>query len=152
MRAGSMRWLPMKVELSRVFFLLAAFYASDLISSIFSLAWGIPEPLSSNWVFVASLAVSHLLVSFTCTSGMKDRNFALISAVLSAALSYALFCVVSVNTQLLLRSTMPLASLELGALAGAMISRPGAGEAPAEIPRPPPGAQARPDVEEAAPH
>jgi len=68
---------------------------------------------------------------------MRDRGSAALSAILSATLSYALFCVVSVDVDLLLRSATPLAALELSALAGAMLSRPRAATKSNALPPPP---------------
>jgi len=127
----------MKLDLGRVLLLLAAFYAADLIASVFSLAWAIPRPLPSNWIFLVSLAALHFLASLSCTFGMRDRSSAVLSAILSAALSYVLFCVVSVDVEMLLRSATPLAALELSALAGAMLSRPRAATKFSALPPPP---------------
>lgn len=113
----------MKIEYGRLFLLLATFFLADLSSTVFSLAWGIPRTLPVNWAFLISLAATHFVMSFACTHGIKDRGFAMGSAILSATLAYVLFCVVSIDIDLLARSAVPLASLELGALAGAMLSR-----------------------------
>lgn len=132
----------MRLELGRILLLLAAFYAADLIASVFSLAWAIPRPLPSNWIFLVSLAASHFLASLSCTFGMRDRGSATLSAVLSAALSYVLFCAVSVDIDLLLGSAVPLASLELGAFAGVMLSRPHTTTNFSALPPPPPQSSA----------
>lgn len=128
----------MKIEYGRLFLLLATFFLADLSCTIFSLVWGIPRTLPSNWAFLISLAVTHFIVSFACTYGIKDRGFAMGSAILSAALAYVLFCAVSIDIDLLARSAVPLASLELGALAGAMPSRSSTrAKAPELLPPPP---------------
>ncbi len=113
----------MKIEYGRLFLLLAMFFLSDLLCTVFSLAWAIPRTLPSNWTFLVSLVVTHFIASFACTYGTRDKAFAMGSAILSAALAYSLFCVVSVDIDLLMRSAVPLSSLELGAFAGAALSR-----------------------------
>jgi len=128
----------MRVEYGRLFLLLAAFFLADLSCTVFSLAWGIPRALPSNWAFLISLAVTHFIMSLACTHGIKDKGFAMGSAIVSAALAYVLFCAVSVDIELLVGSSIPLASLELGALTGAMLSRQLAHAKPTELPPPPP--------------
>jgi len=101
--------------------LLAAFYLADLACAVLAMAWGIPYPLASNWVFLSSLAVSHFVLSICCTRGISDGGGATVAVAISAALAYVLFCAVSIDIEFLLRSSEPLASLELGALAGSMV-------------------------------
>jgi len=113
----------MRFDLSRALVLLPTFYFADLASALLSLTLGIPHPLTSNWAFVLLLASSHFISSIVCTYGMGDRKAATISAISFAALAYVLFCGVSIGLESLASSLAPLASLELGALAGAMVLR-----------------------------
>jgi len=128
---------PMRVEYGRLFLLLAAFFLADLSCTVFSLAWGIPQVLPSNWAFIVSLAATHFIMSLACTHGIKDKGFAIGSAIVSAALAYVLFCAVSIDIKLLVGSAVPPASLELGTLTGAMLSRSSTRAKPVELPPPP---------------
>ncbi|HYA22068.1 MAG TPA: hypothetical protein VEG31_02725 [Thermoproteota archaeon] len=128
----------MKIEYGRLFLLLAIFFLADLVCTIFSLAWGIPGTLPSNWAFLASLAVTHFIASLACTYGTRDKAFAIGSAIACAAFAYVLFCALSVDIDLLVRSAVPLSSLELGALLGATFSRSSTVATTRELSSPPP--------------
>ena len=111
----------MKLRSSTFVVFIALFYASDLISALFSMLWNVPQPLALNWIFCASLSVTHAVLA-ALLSWRNEIKLAGLMAISSSVLGYLLFSLVTFDVNFLLRSGVPVMFLCVSSAISSIVS------------------------------